>query len=62
VTRAGRIEQFDAANLDLARKVRERPWLFEAHLVAWSRHVLKRLGTPEEQHALEFEDSLEEKR
>jgi hypothetical protein len=52
------LRQCDEQNLDLARRVRERPWLFEAHLIQWSKHVLKRLGTPEEQRALEFDRQL----
>jgi hypothetical protein len=56
------LRQCDEQNLDLARRVRERPWLFEQHLVVWSRHVIRRLGTEREQSAIELEDTLEEKR
>lgn len=52
-----KIANYDAQNLDLARRVQATPDHYQ-HLVAWSRNVIARLGTDAERAELEARTGL----
>jgi hypothetical protein len=53
-----KINQFDHANYDLAKRVLQRPNQYQRHLHLWAEGVIRRLGTPEERAELEARTGL----
>jgi hypothetical protein len=53
-----KIANYDAQNLDLARRVQANPDRSQVHLQLWAERVIARLGSAEELVRLEAQASL----